>query len=580
MQKLKGKLDEFRASASRDSNAQNSKTPGIDPDWIDLETIRNWKWVCDTEHGDRCASSATSGESSGPRWLIDVQKNCIVPADHGAEYAALSYVWGNLEMLKLSQENLMYLLEEGAILAHADWIPRTIRDAIGFVSCLGIKYLWVDCLCIVQDDEDSKHSQIQNMGNIYAQASVTVIAANGWDAEHGLRGVREVTQVSRNLTYRSQSQDFYESMQPYSSVWYSRGWTFQELVFARRKLMFQYKVVLWECNCATWHEATGLEEMPTLYHTAMKTETNRFTMGRWGRNIEFQDWPDIRQYIDLPRDPLIRRSKDSFSSSDAIALPSWSWVGWRGSLDSREWLLQFDHLSEGRFGFNVTSSVKWSYGCLEADTSIEQSSHKYRNCMIDRDAPLPIGWRRVNYDGAPSKGVNYYFVHQSCPDIRYKYPIPFLEVRGSPQMLNLGGLLCGRTMRSFFRIPGDEYVTHANEATCIRTRMLDVEHSEWAGILVLNDTRHFIHSQQVELVWIATGEDMNGLLDDARSREGVPGIARESKSRWETNSGALEFYHVMWIGWSGGVAHRKALGWVLSSAWHNQPIELIDLVLG
>jgi hypothetical protein len=101
-------------------------------------------------------------------------------------------------------------------------LPKTIRNAIDLVDQLGIQHLWVDCLCIIQDDTDSKHDQIQAMSGIYANAYVTIIAGNGWDANHGLRGIQGVTEPRQLSTYLK--SDFQENLQPYSSIWYSRGW--------------------------------------------------------------------------------------------------------------------------------------------------------------------------------------------------------------------------------------------------------------------------------------------------------------------------------------------------------------------
>jgi hypothetical protein len=99
---------------------------------------------------------------------------------------------------------------------------------MGLIAQLSIKYLWVDALCVVQDDAESKHDQIQGMAGIYANGYVTIIAGNGWDAGHGLRGIPGVTEP-RQLSSFSKV-DIEEISQPFSSIWYSRGWTFQEMV--------------------------------------------------------------------------------------------------------------------------------------------------------------------------------------------------------------------------------------------------------------------------------------------------------------------------------------------------------------
>jgi coenzyme F420-reducing hydrogenase beta subunit len=58
---------------------------------------------------------------------------------------------------------------------HWNQIPQVIRDAIEFVEKIGVKYLWVDTLCIVQDSE-SRHVEIGRMNEIYQKAVCTLVA--------------------------------------------------------------------------------------------------------------------------------------------------------------------------------------------------------------------------------------------------------------------------------------------------------------------------------------------------------------------------------------------------------------------
>ena len=60
--------------------------------------------------------------------------------------------------------------------------------------------------------------------------------------------------------------------------------------------MFHYKVALWECECAMWHEATGVGQMPLLPESL---NHQRFTMRRWGAQGVSEGWPNVRLYVDM-----------------------------------------------------------------------------------------------------------------------------------------------------------------------------------------------------------------------------------------------------------------------------------------
>lgn len=224
-----------RISQNQYSNQNQSRRSTIlirtdlDSNWINLETLRLWLRACDSQHGYHCIQATFA--TGYPQWLVDVQRLCIVRAKSPDRYVALSYVWGQVECSKAMKCNLEELQKPESLSEKNSnvIIPRTIRHAIRLVTLIGEQLLWVDSLCIVQDDAASKHSQLNEMASIYANAYVTLIAANGWDANHGFRGIKGVTEP-REIS--PLGLDVYESLQPYSTIWYSRGWTFQELLFS------------------------------------------------------------------------------------------------------------------------------------------------------------------------------------------------------------------------------------------------------------------------------------------------------------------------------------------------------------
>ncbi|KAH8586951.1 heterokaryon incompatibility protein-domain-containing protein, partial [Bisporella sp. PMI_857] len=172
-------------------------------------------------------------------------------------YIALSYVWGGRQMLRTTMENFSTLMRPGALAERQEQIPRVIRDAMAVVLLMDEKFLWVDTLCIVQDDPQLKHCEIARMNTIYSQASLTIIALSATHADQGLFGIPPKFRFPATICYQGvtimraapQLDDLISG-----SVYETRGWTLQEKVLSRRCLFFTDHLVYFRCNAGIHRE--------------------------------------------------------------------------------------------------------------------------------------------------------------------------------------------------------------------------------------------------------------------------------------------------------------------------------------
>jgi hypothetical protein len=170
-------------------------------EFIDFHQVYRWISACRQEHGgfggECCPAPFDLAilPRTGSRQLdfrvIDVNAMCIVYAPPRCRYIALSYMWGakKKSRLVLTTHNEDTLMQPGALANARDSIPNTILDAISVVHKLQERFLWVDSLCLLQDDPDELQECVGVMNFLYQTAILTIVAADGEDAWVGLRGV-------------------------------------------------------------------------------------------------------------------------------------------------------------------------------------------------------------------------------------------------------------------------------------------------------------------------------------------------------------------------------------------------------
>jgi hypothetical protein len=82
-------------------------------------------------------------------------------------------------------------------------LPNTIKDAITVTANIGLQYLWIDVLCIAQDNIEFKDSEIPKMANIYSTATVTILASRANGVHEGFLHRREELDEIRGNTVRA-----------------------------------------------------------------------------------------------------------------------------------------------------------------------------------------------------------------------------------------------------------------------------------------------------------------------------------------------------------------------------------------
>ena len=243
--------------------------------WIKLGLARSWLFECETRHRSTCSEHGWAIALRKPDFLrlLDVETLSIVVPNEPQTYRfiALSYVWGGTETVKLQFSNLNSLSKPGGLKSHLSRLPRTVLDAMEVVKKLDERYLWVDALCILQEDIVESYEQMDSMDKVYGSALLTIVAANGDNADVGLRGVHrrqflpeEKPSLERQLEFSQPSavmKSGVEIIDPTDrhqaldkTEWNTRAWTFQNRLLSRRLIIFAYNEMLWHCRCMIGRE--------------------------------------------------------------------------------------------------------------------------------------------------------------------------------------------------------------------------------------------------------------------------------------------------------------------------------------
>ncbi|KAK0709357.1 heterokaryon incompatibility protein-domain-containing protein [Lasiosphaeria miniovina] len=234
-------------------------------DKADMERLGAWIQNCEMNHQGKPAVSISKLDTLR---VIDVGDGCIVTVTAPCRYACLSYVWGQELGTRLTFDTKAILEKPGGLADESMNLGQTLRDSIEVTRAIGLRYLWIDALCILQDDDDDKAANIAQMGAIYSNAVVTIMASTNSGPAQGLPGVgdtpRSHAQVVRRLQGITLAAAFHDPRLPYddieASVWNSRAWTFQERHLSQRAVYFTSCQMHFTCP----HESVFEDTVPGL----------------------------------------------------------------------------------------------------------------------------------------------------------------------------------------------------------------------------------------------------------------------------------------------------------------------------
>ncbi|KAK6852191.1 hypothetical protein PG995_012316 [Apiospora arundinis] len=216
--------------------------------------LRQWIRECDKSH-KMCRRTDNTGVPAMPTRVIDLGTPLRL-VDTGsipkAHYAALSHRWG---ILTEDQKFCTYKRNIDAMKKNIDIgrLPRSFHDAVIVARQAGVKYLWIDSICIIQDDGDDWKAEAGKMEQVFSGAYFTIGATVAGSSLEGFlhdRPERPCLMLARkeegNLYVCPAIDDFHRDVE--LAELNQRGWVLQERALSRRSVHFTSTQMYWECG--------------------------------------------------------------------------------------------------------------------------------------------------------------------------------------------------------------------------------------------------------------------------------------------------------------------------------------------
>ncbi|KAI1457873.1 HET-domain-containing protein [Annulohypoxylon moriforme] len=371
-----------------------------------------------------------SNDSPASCRLIDTRSDATFLNSSGISYVALSYCWGSQNATTQQFKTEKHSLNDRLNGFKFDEVPPILCDAILVTRALNIRYLWMDAVCIIQDDLEDWEKESSRMSVVFQNAALTICTPASASCQQGFLARDWIT---TSIKYQSEINKaisgsyilrligevtspndaavncFYFSI--YHSHWARRGWVLQEYelsqrvaIFGRTKLHAVSEVGLQSETCdslslqargkksvyyqqhwdhwdkyTTWTDLVAnysqrklsrrsdkLPAISGLASRSLDSSSNRYLAGHMILHIDLF-WISVT--LKLHRDSRLTREQlvDSLQFQDPYIAPSWSWA-------SREYQIAFQDESFGVIQNSRLPQIKAECNIVRASTSLKGSN--------------------------------------------------------------------------------------------------------------------------------------------------------------------------------------------------------------
>ncbi|KAK2049321.1 heterokaryon incompatibility protein [Colletotrichum somersetense] len=273
---LAGSVNVFRRFTTANALAGDTSSD------VSFRRVRNWLDVCEAGH-KKCGKGT---DTKLPTRLIDVTQSgdragvrLVETAGQTGTYMCLSHCWGKIKINSITRKDN---LKRRLSLIPWDLLPPSFQHAVEMTRKLGVRYLWIDSLCIIQDDKEDWEREAAQMVNVYRNSYATIAVSWSRDSQGGCYS-RTIPSLCLKMTNpdgyvftialgigaKRDSTEEYAKVQAYFPL-FNRAWCLQERLLSRRVIHFNYGEIAFHCGNGYSCECGGKQHYN--WHNVIKLE--------------------------------------------------------------------------------------------------------------------------------------------------------------------------------------------------------------------------------------------------------------------------------------------------------------------
>ncbi len=444
-----------------------------------FDQARSWITTCLRHHRHCRPSSSRALYPYHPTRLLDLQPRCtdietrlcLIHQDPPeTPYVTLSHCWGTSQCLTLTSANLKYLVAGFQFTE----LPKCFREAVQITRELGIRYLWIDALCILQDLQEDWHYEAAMMMKVYEDSYCNIAALDASDSEQGCFFQRDPLLVSRTIVQTNWDNELRTSCDVYPcTFWphhvmysplYRRAWVVQELALAHRILYYGKEQLFWTCSemdaCETYPDGIPLPNPRRWKDLHLETETpgRMNALAPESKQVLYNYWHEI---LSVYTSSNLTKAEDKLVAISGLAKQLQPYLGdeylagvWKESLPSELlWYACYDRVTQQppkRSSFYRAPT--WSWACEDGTIGYEREDDSTEDGSID------MGSIPLSGESAPASPQSQQFPQDPpSPQCWDKYTIE----RSSPMITILAAgvdlattNVTGQVSHGFIRLSG------------------------------------------------------------------------------------------------------------------------------